>query len=148
MKTITKLAWGNNRKNKMRSILIILSIFLTTVLLSAIATFGYGQVHFQSVNAEELYGSYYGTYLGVTEAQITEMQKRSEFDRIGRAAATGEIENTRKISMIWMDGERSAFPIWENSFRKGTFRNRQMRSPDRRLCLRGWDIRMQSRAIR
>ena len=121
MKTITKLAWGNNRKNKMRSILIILSIFLTTVLLSAIATFGYGQVHFQSVNAEELYGSYYGTYLGVTEAQITEMQKRSEFDRIGRAAATGEIENTRKISMIWMDGETIRLSNMGKQLQEGNF---------------------------
>ena len=39
MKTITKLAWSNNRKNRTRSVLIMLSIFLTTVLLSAIATF-------------------------------------------------------------------------------------------------------------
>ena len=54
MKTITKLAWSNNRKNRTRSVLIMLSIFLTSVLLSAIATFGYGQIRFQSVNAEEL----------------------------------------------------------------------------------------------
>ena len=60
MKTITKLAWSDNRKNRTRSVLIMLSIFLTTLLLSAIATFGYGQIRFQSVNAEEFYGSYYG----------------------------------------------------------------------------------------
>ena len=40
MKMITRLAISNNKKNKTRSILIVLSIFLTTVLLSAIATFG------------------------------------------------------------------------------------------------------------
>lgn len=67
MKMITKLALSNNKKNKTRSILIMLSIFLTTVLLSAIATFGYGQIKFQSANAEEFYGSYYGSYAGVTE---------------------------------------------------------------------------------
>lgn len=104
MKTITKLAWSNNRKNRTRSVLIMLSIFLTTVLLSAIATFGYGQIRFQSVNAEEFYGSYYGTYVSVTGEQIAEMQKRSEFDRIGRTASVGEVENERKISLIWMDG--------------------------------------------
>ena len=44
MKMITRLAISNNKKNKTRSILIVLSIFLTTVLLSAIATFGYGNI--------------------------------------------------------------------------------------------------------
>ena len=38
MKMITKLALSNNKKNKTRSILIMITIFLTTVLLSAIAT--------------------------------------------------------------------------------------------------------------
>ena len=121
MKTITKLAWSNNRKNRTRSVLIMLSIFLTSVLLSAIATFGYGQIRFQSVNAEEFYGSYYGTYAGVTEEQIGEMQKRSEFDRIGRAAVIGEIENTRKISMIWMDEETIRLSNMEKQLQEGTF---------------------------
>lgn len=105
MKTLTKLAWSNNRKNSARSVLIMLSIFLTAVLLSAIATFGYGQIRYQRVNAEEFYGSYYGTYAHVTENQIAEMQKRSEFDRIGRGASVGEIENERKMSLVWMDDE-------------------------------------------
>ena len=105
MKTLTKLAWSNNRKNSARSVLIMLSIFLTAVLLSAIATFGYGQIRYQRVNAEEFYGSYYGTYAHVTEDQIAEMQKRSEFDRIGRGASVGEIENERKMSLVWMDDE-------------------------------------------
>ena len=121
MKTITKLAWSDNRKNRTRSVLIMLSIFLTTLLLSAIATFGYGQIRFQSVNAEEFYGSYYGTYVGVTEDQIAEMQKRSEFDRIGRAASVGEIENTRKISMMWIDGETIQLTNMEKQLQEGTF---------------------------
>lgn len=121
MKTITKLAWSNNWKNRTRSVLIMLSIFLTTVLLSAIATFGYGQVRFQSVNAEEFYGSYYGTYAGVTEEQIAEMQKRSEFDQIGRAAVIGEIENTRMISMMWMDEETIQLSNLEKQLQEGTF---------------------------
>ena len=121
MKTITKLAWSNNRKNRARCVLIILSIFLTTVLLSAIATFGYGQIRFQRVNAEEFYGSYYGTYANVNEQQIAEMQKRSEFDRIGRAASVGGIENTRAISMVWMDGETMRLANMEKQLQEGAF---------------------------
>lgn len=121
MKTITKLAISNNKKNKTRSILIILSIFLTTVLLSAIATFGYGQINYQRVNAENFYGSYYGTYSVVTEEQITEMEKRGEFDRIGRAASVGEIENTRNITMFWMDEETRNLANMENQLKEGSF---------------------------
>ena len=121
MKTITKLAWSNNRKNRARCVLIVLSIFLTTVLLSAIATFGYGQIRFQRVNAEEFYGSYYGTYANVNEQQIAEMQKRSEFDRIGRAASVGGIENTRAISMVWMDEETMRLANMEKQLQEGAF---------------------------
>ena len=121
MKTITKLAWSNNRKNRTRSVLIMLSVFLTTVLFSAIATFGYGQIRFQSVNAEEFYGSYYGTYVGVNEDQIAEIQKRSEFDRIGRAAVIGEIENARTISMVWMDEETMQLTNMEKQLQEGSF---------------------------
>ncbi len=121
MKTITKLAWSNNRKNRTRSVLIMLSVFLTTVLLSAIATFGYGQIRFQSVNAEEFYGSYYGTYVGVNEDQIAEIHKRSELDRIGRAAVIGEIENARTISMVWMDEETMQLTNMEKQLQEGSF---------------------------
>lgn len=121
MKTITKLAWSNNRKNSARSVLIMLSIFLTAVLLSAIATFGYGQIRYQRVNAREFYGSYYGTYSRVTEKQIAEMQKRSEFDQIGRGASVGEINNERKMSLVWMDEETIHLANLEKQMESGDF---------------------------
>lgn len=121
MKTITKFVWSNNRKNSARSVLIMLSIFLTAVLLSAIATFGYGQIHFQRVNAREFYGSYYGTYARVTEEQIAEMQKRSEFDRIGRGASVGEIRNERKMSIVWVDDETIRLANLNKQLEDGTF---------------------------
>lgn len=121
MKMITRLAISNNKKNKTRSILIVLSIFLTTVLLSAIATFGYGNIKFQRTSAREFYGSYYGSYAGVTEEQIQEMQKRSEFDRIGRAATVGTIKNERTISMVWMDEETIDLANLQKQLETGAF---------------------------
>lgn len=53
MKTITNLAWSHNRKSNARSVLIMLSIFLTAVLLSVIATFGYLKIRYQRVHARE-----------------------------------------------------------------------------------------------
>lgn len=105
MKTITKLARSNNRKNRTRSGLILLSVFLTTVLLSAIATFGYGQIRYQKVNAKNFYGSYYGTYAKITADQIEEMKKQREFDRIGIAAVAGDMQSAEGISVSWADEE-------------------------------------------
>lgn len=121
MKTITRLAISNNKKNKTRSILVTLSIYLTTMLLSAIATFGYGQIKFQRTNAETFYGSYYGTFAGVSEEQILEMEKRSEFDKIGRAASVGIIENSRTISMVWMDDETEKLTNIGKQLKEGSF---------------------------
>ena len=121
MKTITRVAWSNNRKNRTRSVLIMLTVFLTTFLLSAIATFGYGQIRYQSVNAEEFYGSWFGAYARVTEEQIAEMEKRSEFDRIGRTASVGEVENERKMTLVWMDEESIRLTNMEKQLQEGAF---------------------------
>ena len=121
MNMITKLAWSNNRKNSARSVLIMLSVFLTALLLSAIATFGYGQIRYQKVNAEEFYGSYYGTYARVTADQIAEMEKRGEFDRIGLAASVGEIESERKMTLSWVDEETIRLGNIGKQLQEGTF---------------------------
>lgn len=54
-------------------------------------------------------------------AQIAEIQKRSEFDRIGRAAVIGEIENVRTISMVWMDEETMQLTNMEKQLQEGSF---------------------------
>lgn len=101
--TITKLAICNNRKNRTRSALIILSVFLTTLLLVAIATFGYGSIKSNHVNAKRLYGGYHGSFRGVTEKQLDEMSLRAEFDQIGRLALAGEVEHKNDLSLYWAD---------------------------------------------
>lgn len=60
-RTIHRLALSNVRQNRSRSILMILSIFLTTLLLSTIAGVGCGAVRNNRVNAGNLYGNYVAT---------------------------------------------------------------------------------------
>ena len=102
MKMITRLALNNNKKNKTRSILLMTAILLTTTLLAAIASFGYGNIKYQRDNAIDLYGNYYGSYVGVTEEQIQKLEQRGEIEEIGRAASAGEVENNTNISLAWM----------------------------------------------
>lgn len=103
MKTLTNLAISNNKGNKTRSILIILSVSLTTLLLMVIATFAYGSVNSNRMNAAKLYGGYYGCFGGVSEKQLNEMELRSEFKEIGKTAYVGEVENDIDISLLSTD---------------------------------------------
>ena len=55
MKTISRIAYSNDKKNKTRSILIMMSICLTTMLLVIISTVGNGMIRLQKSQAA---GSY------------------------------------------------------------------------------------------
>lgn len=103
MSTITGLAVNNDKKNKTRSVLIIISVVLTAMLLTVIAVFCYGSIRSNRVNAKQLYGSFYGTYKGVHEEQIREMKRRSEFADIGKFAVAGEAENEKEVRLYWAD---------------------------------------------
>ena len=77
MKMLTRLALNNNKKNKARSILIMLVIFLSTTLLSSIALICYGSLKYQKDNVKELYGTFYGAYKGVSEDRLQKCGKEA-----------------------------------------------------------------------
>lgn len=89
--TIHKLAVSNNRSNRSRSILIVLSIFLSTLLLSMIASFGCGLVRHNRENAGNIYGNYCGTFRQVTEEQYQKIKLRSEFTNLGKTTSVAEV---------------------------------------------------------
>lgn len=103
MKTISSLAWSNIKKDKTRSILITITIFMTTVLLTMIAITGYGIINFNKAIAADLYGSFYGRYKGMTGQQVAEMELRSEFTDMGMLEIFGSVENDRKLYLAWSD---------------------------------------------
>ena len=63
MKTISRIAYSNDKKNKTRSILIMMSICLTTMLLVIISTVGNGMIRLQKSQAAGSYGSNYGLFV-------------------------------------------------------------------------------------
>lgn len=103
MNTVTNLAISNNKKNKTRSILIIISIFLSTLLLTTIATYGYGMIKSNRVNASSMYGSYYGSFRNVTKEQFDKIKLRGEFTDIGKLAFVGEVQNNKNLSLAYCD---------------------------------------------
>jgi ABC-type transport system, involved in lipoprotein release, permease component len=103
MKCITNLAISNDKKNKIRSILIIFAILLTTMLLTMIGTFCYGSIKFSHKNAGYQYGNFYGAFTNITDAQIHEMKLRSEFTDIGLMANAGTVKSDKNIRLYWVD---------------------------------------------
>ncbi len=108
---VTNLALGSIRQNRSRSILIVISIMLTTLLLTVIASYGYGMIRSNHVNAGTLYGTYHGVYAGVGTEELHNMQLRSEFAQIGLAASAGTVQSgvpetgsgDVSMSLMWAD---------------------------------------------
>ena len=63
MKTISRIAYSNDKKNRTRSILIMMAICLTTMLLVIISTVGNGVIRLQKSQAASSYGSNYGLFI-------------------------------------------------------------------------------------
>ena len=80
MINITKIAKNNIKYNKSKSILIILTIFLATTLLSSVAMVGLDWTEVNKRNVIQNYGSYHGLYGRVDETPETSV---SDFDRTG-----------------------------------------------------------------
>lgn len=119
--SITKLALSNIKQNRSRSILIMISIFLTTLLLSVIADFGYGLVMYNRLNAGAMYGNYCGTFSRVTEEQYQTIKLRSEFNHVGRAASVAEVEQKDvNMALGWMDENAAENMNFLASMEEGT----------------------------
>lgn len=101
--TIHGLALSNLRQNCSRSILIILSIFLTTLLLSSIAGIGCGMIRHNRLNAGNLFGHYCGTFNRVTEKQYEDIMLHNEFTHVGKTAYTAQVKPGGSDSNIDMN---------------------------------------------
>ena len=76
MKTISRIAYSNDKRNRTRSILIMMAICLATMLLVIISTVGNGVIHLQKSQAAGSYGSNYGLFVSVDGSQLKEVNHR------------------------------------------------------------------------
>ena len=82
MKTINRIAYSNDKRNRTRSILIMMAICLTTMLLVIISTVGNGVIHLQKSQAASSYGSNYGLFIAADGTQLKEVERRAEISDI------------------------------------------------------------------
>lgn len=121
MKTLTRIAVSNNKENKTRSFLIMIAVALTTMLITAIGTFGYGGIKGNIENAEAMYGNYEGAFSGLTEKQLHEMKKRGEIDEIGLMAGIGEAHTKGDSSLVWMNEKALDMTNFHTMLQEGSF---------------------------
>lgn len=121
MNTITNLARSNIKRDRTRSILVAFSIIMTTMLLTVIASVGYGIIQMNKVNAGEWYGSYYGYMRSVSDEQIAEMSRHREFTGIGKAAFFGTVDMDRDSYLVWADDEAAKMNNAEHEVAEGRY---------------------------
>ena len=103
MKTISRIAYSNDKKNKTRSILIMMSICLTTMLLVIISTVGNGMIRLQKSQAAGSYGSNYGLFVAADASQLKEVSRRAEIDAIGIMCTEGIMKGNENGGFVCMD---------------------------------------------
>ena len=103
MKTISSIAYSNDKKNRTRSILIMMSICLTTMLLVIISTVGNGMIRLQKSQAAGSYGSNYGLFVAADGSQLKEVNRRAEIDAIGIMCTEGIIKGNENGGFVCMD---------------------------------------------
>ena len=121
MKTLTRIAISNNKENKTRSFLTMIAVALTTMLITAIGTFGYGGIKGNIENAEALYGNYVGAFSGITEEQLQEMKKRGEIDEIGLMSGVGEAHTKGHSNLVWMSEKALDMTNFHTMLQEGSF---------------------------
>lgn len=101
----TKIARSNLKQNKSKSILIIITIVLSTILLASVFM---TCVDWNEANKERtrLYcGSQHGLFAGITQAKYNEVKAHADIESIGVVNGVGlkEYEDESKIGLSYMD---------------------------------------------
>lgn len=125
MNTINKIALSNNKKNRLRSILIMITIALTTMLLAILSTYAYGTIKTYKANTGILYGDFYGTYRNVSVNQIVEMNRRAEFTEIGLMSDAGIVNEKEPVHVLVVDRKLQKMLSLDKQILKGDFPQRE-----------------------
>ncbi len=99
----------------------MISITLTTLLLTAVSSAGYGLIRMQVANAAELYGEFYGIYTDATMENIEEMTRRAEFTSIGLSADYAEVDSAKTLTLTCMDETARSMSRMERSLAEGHY---------------------------
>lgn len=103
MRTISQIAFSNDKRNRTRSVLIMTAICLTTMLLVIISTIGNGLILLQKDQSASSYGSNYGLFIAADGTQLKEVERRAEISDIGIMCTEGILKGNENGSFVSAD---------------------------------------------
>lgn len=120
MINVTKIAKNNIKYNKSKSILIILTIFLATTLLSSVAMVGLDWNEVNRRNVMKYYGSNHGSYSRINETTYEKIKSHANIESTGVINGIGtmnELKDETKIGLSYVD--EGAFKLSSVEIKEG-----------------------------
>ncbi|WP_027701707.1 ABC transporter permease [Metaclostridioides mangenotii] len=109
MKTVTKTALANLKQNKGRNILSGIAIILTTILMLATMTFGFGMVKLQATAVNKVYPTWHVMYRDMPEHKVEALKQHADVETLGKridiAEATVKDSAVRFINLDKISSE-------------------------------------------
>lgn len=97
---IKKVANRNLHSNKKRNILAVIAIALTTFLLTAVLTIGFGAKNTMQYSEARLLGTQaHALVQGMTKKQAEQLRENSMFEKVGTQIALAFLENTKQLNV-------------------------------------------------
>lgn len=104
MNTVNRAAFANLKQNKGKNILIGFAVVLTTMLLLAILTIGFGSLDMENAYIKETYPNFHAMYRGVDMDTAKELEKRQDVESVGLRIDPGEVVVPDGMGvMVYMD---------------------------------------------
>lgn len=103
---IKKVANRSFHSNKKRNILAVIAIALTTFLLTAVLTIGFGAKNTMQYSEARLLGTQaHALVQGMTKEQAEQLRENGMFEKVGTQIALAFLENTKQLNveMDYMD---------------------------------------------
>lgn len=103
----TKIAKSNVKQNKSKSILIIITIILSTLMLSSIGIYIVDTREYQKENTIKYSGNYQGVFANVNEKQAEILSNHADIELTGKMNGVGveKLEDDTTISLAYMNEE-------------------------------------------
>lgn len=97
---IKKVANRSFHSNKKRNILAVIAIALTTFLLTAVLTIGFGAKNTMQYSEARLLGTQaHALVQGMTEEQAEQLRENGMFEKVGTQIALAFLENTKQLNV-------------------------------------------------
>ena len=97
---IKKVANRSFHSNKKRNILAVIAIALTTFLLTAVLTIGFGAKNTMQYSEARLLGTQaHALVQGMTKKQAEQLRENSMFEKVGTQIALAFLENTKQLNV-------------------------------------------------